>query len=460
MNRFLTRKLIFPLYRALKRDGLSDYLTEMHRVEMTDPEEIRGFQWNKMIRLLKHASAHVPYYRELFKKLGASPEDFKTEQDLQSLPVLRKEDIRRNLDALVSEVHPRSDIDRDSTGGSTAENLYFFVGKEVRPARRANNLRMNEWIDIDVGDRTAYLWGTPFDMSESKKLIKVLRGRLWNDLTLSAYRMDEDTVMSYLDKLRKFKPDLMVGYPSALTYFSDSMLKTGVKGIRPKAVLLSGETLYDHQREIIEEAFQARAYNHYGCREFGGMARECRLRNGLHIACERVLLEALPVSGTSEAGEATELVITDLDAFAMPFIRYAIEDMGTITWERCGCGLGLPRLETTIGRTFDVVRAPNGNALGGTFWTILLRKKKGIERWQVVQEKPDEITIALIPTDEFSEDTRGYILEKVAEACGEKMRVRFEPRTSLDTTPTGKHRFVISKIGPGGRGRDETQQGS
>jgi phenylacetate-CoA ligase len=160
-----------------------------------------------------------------------------------------------------------------------------------------------------------------------------------------------------------------------------------------------------------------------------------------------VFLETHHVADSASGEDMSELLVTDLDNFGMPFIRYAIEDMGTITWEKCECGLGLPRLEKAIGRTFDVVRAPNGNFLGGTFWTILLRKMKGIERFQVVQDRIDELTIGIIPTDEFTNETRKYVTDKIHEACGSEMRVRFELKPELELTPTSKHRFVISRIG-------------
>jgi phenylacetate-CoA ligase len=447
MNRYLIRKVIYPAYRAIMRDNVLDYLAEMHRVERLEPDEIREFQWKKFKALLEYSARHVPYYRDVFKRLGAEPADIKTRKDLESFPVLRKDDIRANSEALISEIYPRRWLDPDSTGGSTGKNLYFSVCKEASEARRANNIRHNRWIDIELGDKIAMLWGTAFDMERAKKITNAIKSRMSNTLLLSAYRMDRDSVGDYAAKLRRFKPDLMVGYPSALSHFSASLIEAGENRIRPRALVLSGETLYDHQREVMEKAFQAKVYNHYGCREFGAIARECKQRNGLHIAAERVLLEVNPVADSASGERVSELLVTDLDSFGMPFIRYAIEDMGSITWDKCSCGLGLPRLETTIGRTFDVVRAPNGNFLGGTFWSILLRKKQGIERWQVIQEKLDEITIAFIPTDDFSDEVRRYVMEKVREACGDEMKVRFELKPSLDTTPTGKHRFVISKIG-------------
>ncbi len=459
MNPFIIRKLLYPLYRKIKRDRVLAYLDEMHRIERLEPEEIRQFQWEKLKRLLAYAATHVPYYRQVFRRIGAEPGDFKSLDDFEAFPVLRKRDIKANKEDLISETYPRKWLQEDSTGGSTGENLYFYVDRSSSEARRANNIRMNEWIGIRIGDRTALLWGTRFDVEKSKQIKNALRNWFSNTLLLSAYRMDESSVDEYLQKLSRFKPDLMVGYPSALSHFSRAMLERGYKPLKPKAVLVSGETLYEWQREVIEQAFGAPVYNHYGCREFGALARECEAREGLHIAAERALLQVEHVTDSATGESLTELLVTDLDNYGMPFIRYAIEDLGTIRWDRCKCGLGLPRLESTIGRTFDVVKAPNGNYLGGTFWTILLRKVKGIDRFQVIQEEVDSITIAFIASGEFTDEARKYVIEKVREACGPRMKVRFELKPELELTPTAKHRFVISKIGlEGSTGEADTHR--
>ena len=447
MNPFLVRRILYPLYRRIKRDRVLAYLREMHRVERLEPAEIRQFQWRKLKRLLEHAAANVPYYRRIFKDLGAEPGDFKSLEDFKSFPILTKRDIKANKQDLIAENYPRKHLQADSTGGSTGENLYFYVDQSSSEARRANNVRMNEWIGIRIGDRVAMLWGTRFDVERSKRIKGAIRNWISNTLLLSAYRMDPSTVDGYVSRLVRFKPDLMIGYPSALSHFAQMILERGDAKLRPRAVLVSGETLYDWQREVIEKAFGAKVYNHYGCREFGAVARECTLRDGLHIAAERVLLEVNRVAESSSGESVTELLVTDLDNFGMPFIRYAIEDVGTITWERCRCGLTLPRLKSAIGRTFDVVRAPNGNFLGGTFWTILLRKVEGIDRFQVIQDALDSLTIAVVPAGEFTDEARRYVVEKIHEACGPQMKVRFEIKPSLELTPSAKHRFVISRIG-------------
>ena len=447
MHPALVRKVIYPLYRAIKRDNVLTHLAEMHRVQSMEPELIRRYQWDKLKPLLVYASQHVPYYRQKFKEAGVSVDGLRGLDDLKHLPVLRKHDIRDNADRLVSEVYPPKLLEPYRTSGSTGQSLYFNVDRQASEARRANNARMNEWMGILIGDRTAQLWGTAFDMKESRRLVNALRNWFSNTFLLSAYRMDVATLRRYLKDLRRFKPQVLMGYPSALTHFAQSMLALDEVMIRPKAMLVSGETLYDWQREILEDAFKADVYDHYGCREFGGLARECRVHNGLHIGCERAVIESRPTPGSGAGEDLSELVITDLDNFGMPLIRYAIDDLGTITWEKCECGLTLPRLATAVGRTLDVVRAPNGNCLLGTFWTILLKTIKGVDRFQVIQEKLEEITIALVPTDDFTDESRDYIICKVREACGPDMKIRFEIKPELELTPAGKHRFVISKIG-------------
>jgi phenylacetate-CoA ligase len=446
MNPLLIEKVIYPAYRALKRDRVLSYLADARRVGRMEPDQIRDFQWRKISRLLAHAAAHVPYYREVFKDVGAEPGDFKRISDLVGLPILRKRDFRDRAKDLVSDVCPAGRLTPGSTSGSTGESLHFHYDAASSESRRASHIHMNQWLGIRIGEKTAYLWGTAFDVARSKRLAASLRSYLSNTLVLSAFTMDAASLKAYAAELARFRPKVFVSYPSFLVHFSKSLADRGEPAFSPPVILVSGETLFDWQRDIIERGFGAQVYNHYGCCEFGAMARECRVRNGLHLASERLLVETVPVGKSPGGGDVTELVITDLDNLGMPFIRYGIEDVGTITWAPCECGLTLPRLESALGRTFDVVRAPNGNFVGGTFWTILLKRAKGVERLQVIQEKIDAITIRVEATPEFSEEGRAYVLAKIMEACGPAMRVTLDHGSKIEMSPGGKHRLVISRI--------------
>ena len=110
MNPLLIRKLIYPLYRAAKRDLVLARLAEMRKVEKMDRDEIREFQWRRLRPLLEHAAEFVPYYNRVFKGLGVSVRDLRSPEDLKYLPVLRKRDIRENLEQLISRTYPRKDL--------------------------------------------------------------------------------------------------------------------------------------------------------------------------------------------------------------------------------------------------------------------------------------------------------------------------------------------------------------
>ena len=454
MNRLFIRKVLYPAYRAAKGDRVLAHLREMEEVERGGADAVRALQSRKLKDLIRHAAANVPFYRRMFAGLGARPEDFNCPADLARLPIVRKRDILENLEAMVAETCPRGSLAADSTSGSTGVNLKFYVDSRATQARSANNVRMNQWIGIAVGDKAAFLWGTPFDVARAQRLKGTLRGWLTNTMILSHYTMAAKDLEGYTRRLERFRPDLVVGYPSGLTHYAAYLGGRAGHGIRPRAIVVSGETMFEWQRAAIEQAFGAPVYNHYGCREFGAIARECRLRQGLHISASRVIVEIVPTAETSPGSGAGEIVITDLDNFGMPLIRYGIEDLGSITWDECECGLGLPRLESALGRVLDVVRAPNGNFLGGSFWTLLMRKVEGVASFQVVQEATDRLRIAIVPAAGFSEKSKLYLKEKVGEACGPEMKVAFEIREAIEPTPGGKHRFVVSMPeapGPAGR---------
>ena len=144
--------------------------------------------------------------------------------------------------------------------------------------------------------------------------------------------------------------------------------------------------------------------------------------------------------------EKSNLIITDLDNYAMPFIRYEIGDIGSLINEKCECGRGLP-LMNVEGRTFDVILGVNGNRLGGTFWTILLRTYvKGIEQFQVIQTARDELTVKLVKNEYFRQDSTFILEKKIKEYCGNDMIINFKIVDEIEKPSSGKFRFIISNI--------------
>jgi len=131
----------------------------------------------------------------------------------------------------------------------------------------------------------------------------------------------------------------------------------------------------------------------------------------------------------------------------MPFIRYRIGDIGELSNRRCNCGRGLPILEKVEGRTFDIVVGTNGRAVGGTFWTLILRTAiKGIRQFQVVQESMSEINIKVVAHESFGHSQIALLTNKIREYLGSGMKVNFQIVDKIPPVKSGKFRFVISEV--------------
>jgi phenylacetate-CoA ligase len=173
----------------------------------------------------------------------------------------------------------------------------------------------------------------------------------------------------------------------------------------------------------------------------------------MHINAEHVLVESLTENGEiAKEGQRGELIITDLDNYAFPFIRYRIDDIGVLSTRTCSCGRGLPILERVEGRSFDITVGTNGRYLGGTFWTLLLRTAiDGILQFQIIQEKWGEIIINLIVGSRFTESQKKRLIQLIHEHCGEDMMIQINLVSNIPLTKSGKHRFIISKVSPFGK---------
>jgi phenylacetate-CoA ligase len=412
------------------------------------PERIRHIQLTALKSLLQHAYENVPYYRESIDAQGLNVTNLHRIANFRRLPVLTKTIINQNQKSLTAANVSRTDLIDCSTSGSTGQALRFKYDMHAWSYRRAAQIRNRQWLGIQLGDRVASLWGAPIDINKAESLRGRLHRYISNTMTLSAYDLKPVTMDGYIDRLARFQPRLISSYPGPLTVFANHVQQTAqsISGLR--ALLCSAETLYPWQKHTIERAFEKPVYNFYGCREFGAIAQECVYRQGLHVNQERFLIEIVdedmqPVP----RGESGELLITDLQNFGMPFIRYRIGD--TSSWQHgtCQCGRNLPRLKHLEGRTLDVVQTPSGNRLGGTFWTLLFRSRPGIDQFQVVQEHLDSVLITYVKTLEGNEPPLDYFTKKIKQACGAAMNVTFQQAETIPKTASGKHRFVVSKLG-------------
>jgi len=145
-------------------------------------------------------------------------------------------------------------------------------------------------------------------------------------------------------------------------------------------------------------------------------------------------------------GEVGGVVVTDLDNYGFPFIRYKIGDLASLSSTSCPCGRNLPALKSIEGRSFDIIQGVNGNRLGGTFWTLLMRRTKAVENFQIIQKRIDTLEIRIVKSVDYSLHAIEDMLNTVHEKLGNDMHIDVTYVPYISTTKNGKRKFVVSEL--------------
>lgn len=442
----LVRRLVLPLHERFCRRPTLRRLRELERSQWMDPQTLIELQETKLRHLVSRAAGRVPYYRRQFERSGMPACDIERFDlgDLARLPTLSKDDIRQNINALQdpAALHRRIPC---TTGGSTGQPLQFYIDRARQAADQAARARTRRWFGIDLGERELYLWGAPAELS-SQDRFKSVRDRLINHRLISAFNMTPQTMARHLDVIQRFNPVHLFGYPSSLARLVRYARATGRRFANPalRAVFTTGEWLNPADRAAIEEAVPCPVADGYGAREAGFIAHQCPA-GSYHIAMEGVIVEVLDPRGRPLAnGEIGEIAITNLDAWAMPFIRYRTGDLGALRAAPCSCGRGLTCLDVVAGRRTDMLRTTEGGAAHALSVLYVLREQPGIVQYQVIQQEDLSLDVRVVADAALSAQSHAMLASKLASCIGAGTPVRIHRVDRIDAATSGKHRSVIS----------------
>lgn len=113
----------------------------------------------------------------------------------------------------------------------------------------------------------------------------------------------------------------------------DKIEKTGLLDLRAKAISTTAEALHEFHRKKFWEVFGCKTFYQYGCGETNSIADECNAHQGLHINLEHVLLGGSDENKSNK--DTGQILLTDLDNYAMSFLRYQNGDICTLSKKLC-----------------------------------------------------------------------------------------------------------------------------
>ena len=411
-------------------------------------DKLREYQNKKLRKIVRYAYDHVPFYHYRFRKEGINPNEIRTIADLTKLSILRKDDVRKNLGQIISRKYDLARLKIVRTSGSTGKPLHFYISKKEDEYRKAKHLRAN----ISVGQRLRDKWvlvTSPLHAGETTKL------QQWLGIYCPTPVLVFHDVGTQISIIEELKPDILDGYSSSLWLLAKEMKKRGAETIKPRFIIGGAELIGDPSRQFVEKAFDAPVYDQYACDEMERIAWQCKEKEEYHVDADSIVVQFVDKNGEEVApGERGEIVCTSLFNYAIPFIRYAVDDIGIPSNEKCRCGRTLPLMKLVEGRKDSFLILSDGQVLsplGFDAAMCLFKFHSNIDQYRIAQRKIDlfEFLIKLNSNGVDEEAVEKELLTHLRRTLNistdkATFDVKFVENIPLDKT--GKLRKVVSEL--------------
>ena len=406
-------------------------------------------QAQRLSRLLNHARDNVPHYRRLLATgTRSSVADPRTR--LADLPPLTKQMIRANPAEFRSNDLPARRWFAASSGGSTGEPVTVIQDRDFWEWWVAVQLLYSNWAGHTLGEPQLLLWGSEEDILRTRKSVtRTAANWITRRRIINAYQLTPRAMECLLRELNTGRYTLILAYTQALYEVAGFIERHRLTVVPQRAIITTSETLYDEMRERIERVFACPVLDLYGSRELGMIAGQCSHREGRHVYPWLNHVEIVDDEGRGvPPGVEGNILVTSLINFAMPMIRYAIEDRGVLSPKGQGCPCGRPGqvLQRVVGRSSHIFRRRDGTLVDPGYFMSVVDVLPSIRRFQVLQRDYDDVLIRLegdvSPESMELED----IVRGVKAAMGAECRVGFEFPERISPTASGKFLYTISDL--------------
>jgi len=424
----------YPIYKKMVKNQWRPY------------DELKHDQEKQLRHLIEFSYENVPYYRNLFNSLALSPKDIQTIENLEKLPILTKDIIKKHWEEFKPANLSSMKYHNQATGGSTGTPLQYRLSKHDRFLGGALLYRGWGYGGYNMGDKTVFLAGSSLGFDTSSRLTTFVHETARNLRKLSSFDMGTDEMREYSRIINSFKPKIIRGYASSIYFFAKWIQESNLKIHSPTAIFTTSDNLFPYMRAKISEVFGCEVYDGYGLNDGGVSAYECSEHVGLHIDAERSIMEVVDDEGHQMNHGIGQILATSLCNYAMPFIRYDTGDNGHIIEDVCNCGRGYPLFKEIAGRTTDILFTPEGKNVHGWFFLyIFWDYGKGIKEYQVVQETLKRIAIKIVPEEGFDESQLDCIREVVSKRSP-GWEIEFKYVDAIERSRAGKYKFIINEL--------------
>ncbi|HEX6066958.1 MAG TPA: hypothetical protein VFZ04_22135 [Longimicrobiales bacterium] len=387
----------------------------------------------------------IPFYRARFDEAKLFDGDRLNVERLNQVRPLTKADIRQHFGDLQ---HPEPQTGRyeNTSGGSTGEPVRLIQDRRYHARAVADTLLFGILNDKHPGEREVKLWGSERDILEGtigarEKLIN----RVFNRVLLNAFSMTSDAMRRYCETINAVRPVQIWTYVDSILELARFAQREGISLYNPRVVVCTAGTLYPEMRAELERCFpSSRIVNQYGSREVGQIASEAIGVDGLWLMRHSnhvVLVDEQTAAPVTEPNRAGRVLVTTLNNYSMPLVRFDIGDIAELAPRRAGQHTALARL---WGRDNAHFITANGDRIHGEYFTHLFYGQRWLQTFQVAQTAPDKVEVRYVPANGHVAPAHDLdaIKEKIRRVMGNNTEIAFESRPRLERLASGKFQFV------------------
>lgn len=441
----MLHNFIFKTGYFFKRPNLLRYYKKFQKTQWQSSKLLKKQQEKQLKNIIHFAYVNVPYYEKLFNKANIKPDEIKTIKDLEKIPILTKEIIKKNWEEFIPKNIDKIKHINGSTGGSTGKPLKYRMS--LSDYERSVALLYRGWGfgGYKLGDKVAVIGGSSLVPKSESKIKKNIQDFFLNFRHYSSFEMSEKNLKIYFNKINKWKPYFLRGYASSIYLFAQFIQNNKLKlKFQPKAIFTTAEKLFYQQRKIIEQTFNTKVFDNYGLNDGGISAYECKNHKGMHIDTERSILEIIDDNNKQILNKEGKILATSLYNYALPFIRYETGDMGIVSNKNCGCKRSSLVLKKISGRVTDFLKI-NNIIIGSPVLTVLMGKFD-IKQYQIIQNKPKSIVIKIVTGKNYNKlKDEQFIKESLYSHVG-TFKLIFEYKKHILTTGDQKYKFIINNL--------------
>lgn len=431
-----------PLVKLPRITEVQSLCNRAESLQWRSQGRIRSEQLKRLKELCTYAQRHSPYYREMFTGIDFTDLSW---QQFGDLPVLARDQLRKSGTGLDNELIPEThgQTGTTMTSGSTGTPVEIRTTHRVAAVWAANALRDHLWHGRDASLTMAALrwlvdnsamapegksldnWGEPQSMFYTTGKAAVLN-------SASAIK---DQLVWLLQK----DPHYLLTHPSNLQALLAEYCENDAVLSNLKQVRTVGETVSPELRESTHKVLGVPLIDFYSAQEVGYMALQCPMSNHYHVLSDSVVLEVIDEEGRPcSIGQAGKIVVTSLDNYATPLIRYDIGDIGMLG-NSCDCGRGLPVLQQVLGRSRNMAILPDGSKKWPNLGFRKMMKVADIRQFQVMQHGLENLELKIVVDEPLRIDQENQLSEILREHLAYPFTVEITYHDEIPRGPNGKY---------------------